>query len=413
MEIKQFINFKIKKKIMKRILFLLSLMMVKTVFAQDYVHQVFVLNEGYFDYSLNQSIEPVTIGAYNPSTQTYLTIDTIVGARFASDLVIDNDYFYVAADNMLHKYDKNNYNLMASQQIDGIRNLAIWNDKIIISRGDYDNTTFLPIFFNSYLQIYNTSDLSLYTELDTTTGPKWATQNLIIDDNKLYVAINNAYEWGNEKGIIGVLDLNTFSYLNEINLGPDGVNPDNMVFEGDYIYTINNKDWSGSSISQLSILTNSVSTINLASVSTGCGTSCLRDGKINYQISGDTLLYECDVLSLPSTGTSLGLAQNFYDLSYDKINNLLYASSTDYSTYGSVNIYNQNNFLIESFQCGISPGTIIFDIRDNTTSIHELMLLDSYKNEIIYDLSGKRVNQEAYLPTGIYIKNKKKSYIGK
>ena len=388
-------------------------MMVKTVFSQDYVHQVFVLNEGYFDYSLNQSIEPVTIGTYNPSTQTYLTIDTIVGARFASDLVIDNDYFYVAADNMLHKYDKNNYNLMASQQIDGIRNLAIWNDKIIISRGDYDNTTFLPIFFNSYLQIYNTSDLSLYIELDTTTGPKWATQNLIIDDNKLYVAINNAYEWGNEKGIIGVLDLNTFSYLNEINLGPDGINPDNMVFEGDYIYTINNKDWYGSSVSQLSILTNSVSTINLASVSTGCGTSCLRDGKINYQISGDTLLYEWDVLLLPSTGTSLGLNQNFYDLSYDKINNLLYASSTDYSTYGSVNIYNQDNFLIHSFQCGISPGTIVFDVRYHTTSIHELMLLDSYKNEIIYDISGRRVSQEAYLPTGLYIKNKKKSYIGK
>ena len=398
---------------MKRILFLLSLMMVKTVFSQDYVHQVFVLNEGYFDYSLNQSIEPVTIGTYNPSTQTYLTIDTIVGARFASDLVIDNDYFYVAADNMLHKYDKNNYNLMASQQIDGIRNLAIWNDKIIISRGDYDNTTFLPIFFNSYLQIYNTSDLSLYIELDTTTGPKWATQNLIIDDNKLYVAINNAYEWGNEKGIIGVLDLNTFSYLNEINLGPDGINPDNMVFEGDYIYTINNKDWYGSSVSQLSILTNSVSTINLASVSTGCGTSCLRDGKINYQISGDTLLYEWDVLLLPSTGTSLGLNQNFYDLSYDKINNLLYASSTDYSTYGSVNIYNQDNFLIHSFQCGISPGTIVFDVRYHTTSIHELMLLDSYKNEIIYDISGRRVSQEAYLPTGLYIKNMKKSYIGK
>ena len=398
---------------MKRILFLLSLMMVQIVFAQDYVHQVFVLNEGYFDYSLNQSIEPVTIGVYNPNTQNYLTIDTIDGSRFASDLVIDNNYFYVAADNMLHKYDKNDYNLIASQQIDGIRNLAIWDDKIIVSRGDYDNTTFLPIFFNSYLQIYNSSDLSLYLELDTTTGPKWATQNFIINDNKAYVAINNAYEWGNEKGIIGVLDLNTFSYLNEIDLGPDGINPDNMVFEDDYIYTINNKDWSSSSISQVSLLTYGSTTINLATVSTGCGTSCLRDGKINYQISGDTLLYEWDVLSLPTTGVSLGLNQNFYDLSYDKINNLLYASSTDYSTYGSINIYNQNNSLIHSFHCGISPGTIVFDIRNNTTSIHESMLLDSYKNEIIYDLSGRRMTQETYLPSGLYIKNKKKIYISK
>jgi len=41
------------------------------------------------------------------------------------------------------------------------------------------------------------------------------------------------------------------------------------------------------------------------------------------------------------------------------------------------------------------------------------MLLDSDKNEIIYDLSGRRMNQEAYLPSGLYIKNKKKFYISK
>jgi hypothetical protein len=110
---------------------------------------------------------------------------------------------------------------------------------------------------------------------------------------------------------------------------------------------------------------------------------------------------------------SLGLNQNFYDLSYDKINNLLYASSTDYFTYGLVNIYDQNNSLIHTFQCGISPGTIVFDIRNNITSIYESMLLDSDKNEIIYDLSGRRMNQEAYLPSGLYIKNKKKFYISK
>jgi len=397
---------------MKNLLFFLSVIIVQVSEAQDYVHQVLVLNEGYFDYTLNHSIEPVTIGSYNPVSQQYIIIDTIQGARFASDLIIDDSYFYVAADNMLHKYDKNTYNLLASQQIDGIRNLAIWNDKIIVTRGDYDNTTFLPIFFNSYFQVFNKSDLSFYLELDTTIGPKWATQNLIIDGDNAYVAINNAYEWGNEKGIIGVVNLNTFSYLNEIDLGSSGKNPDNMVLDGDYIYTINNKDWSSSSISQVSLLTYGSITINLASVSTGCGTSCLRDGKINYQISGDTLLYEWDMLTLPSTGTSLGLNQNFYDLSYDEINNLLYASTTDYSTYGHVNIYNQNNSLIHSFQCGISPGTIAFDIR-NTTGIYNILLGNYKNNEILYDISGRRINHELYLTDGIYIRNGKKFYISR
>ena len=185
------------------LLLVVSLYMIPAK-AQEYVHQVIVLNEGYFDYNLNQSIVLPTIGSYNPYTQEYINVDTLDAARFASDLVIDENYFYVAADNKLYKYDKNSYDLIASQQIDGIRNIAIWNDKIIVTRGDYDNTTFSPILFSSYLQVYNISDLSFYLEIDTISGPKWSTQNLIINDDKLYVAVNNAYEWGNEKGLVGI-----------------------------------------------------------------------------------------------------------------------------------------------------------------------------------------------------------------
>ncbi|MEE2699977.1 MAG: hypothetical protein VYD71_01260 [Bacteroidota bacterium] len=379
--------------------------------AQDYVHQVFVLNEGYFDYALNQSIEPVTIGSYNPSSQTYSTVDTIHGARFASDLALDDNCFYVAADNILHKYDKNNYNLIASQQIDGIRKIAIWQDKIIVTRGDYDNITFSPISFNSYLQIYNTSDLSLYMDIDTTIGPRWSTQNIIIDNDKAYIAINNAFDWGNEKGIIGIFDLNSFSYLNEIDLGIDGKNPDNMFQEGTNIYTVNNKDWSGSSISRFSLLTSSVSTINLASVSTGCGSSCLRSGKINYQLSGDSLLYEWDIVLLPSTGTSLNLNKMFYNMSYDEVNDLLYASSTDFSTYGNINIYNNNNYLVYSFQCGVSPGRIVFDTRNITTEVFDILCKDNEYTNKFYDMLGRRINYSPSLLNGIYISNSRTFYI--
>ncbi|MEC9209640.1 MAG: hypothetical protein VX762_04365 [Bacteroidota bacterium] len=400
-----------KKSLLFLLVFVLQLTTIK---AQEYVHQVLILNEGYFDYTLNQSVVPPTIDSYNPLTQTYINIDTLHTARFASDLVVDENYFYVAADNMLYKYDKNNYDLITSQQIDGIRNVAVWNDKIIISRGDYDNITWSPIFFNSYLQVYNISDLSLHIEIDTIMGPKWATQNLIVNDDELYVAINNAYEWGNEKGLIGILDLNTFSYLNEIDLGVDGINPDNMMRSGDYIYTINNKDWSGSSISQLSLLTNSVLTTNLAATSTGCGTSCLRDDKINYQISGDSILNEWEILSLPNTGTPLPINQTFYALSYDPINNLLYASITDYTTSGAINIYDYNNSLVFSFSCGISPGTIVFDIRSTITSIPSVAL-DSFdqSDSQSYDMLGRVISNSCFIKEGMYIQGNKQIFITK
>ena len=85
----------------------MGILLTQVSFAQNYVHQVLVLNEGYFDYTTNQSVVPPTIGSYDPVTQTYTTIDTIQSARFGSDLIIDGDYFYVAADNHLYKYNKN------------------------------------------------------------------------------------------------------------------------------------------------------------------------------------------------------------------------------------------------------------------------------------------------------------------
>ena len=388
---------------------LLALFFFSTIIltSQSYVKQVFVLNEGYFDYTLNQIVEPVTVASYDPLSSTYTVIDTLNGARFASDLVIDDHFMYIAADNMLYKYDKDSYTLITSQQIDGNRKIAIWNDKILVTRGDYDNVTFQPILYNSYLQIFDKTDLSFYLEIDTISGPKWATQNLIIDNDKAYVAINNAYEWGNEKGLVGVIDLNTFSYLNEIDLGPDGKNPDNMMKNGDKIYTINNKDWSGMSISEIDLSSGSVSTMNQSSISTGCGTSCMRDGRINYQISLDTLLYEWDVLSQSTANQLNGFNKNYYDLAVDTINNLLYASSTDYFSYGNIDIYDHNNMLISSFQCGISPGTIVFDIESNITSVNDINKLEEI-NLNTFDISGRIISD--IINSGLYISNGKVIY---
>ena len=41
----------------------------------------------------------------------------------------------------------------------------------------------------------------------------------------------------------------------------------------------------------------------------------------------------------------------------------MYASNTDFVSYGQVNIYDVENNLINSFNTGVSPGTIVFDVR--------------------------------------------------
>lgn len=397
---------------MKKLAILLGAFIAQVSIAQDYVHQVLVLNEGYFDYTTNQSIIPPTIGSYDPVTEIYTTVDTILGARFASDMIIGGDHVYVAADNMLYKYNKDDMSLTCSQSVSGIRNLAVWNDKIIVTRGDYDNTTFMPILFNSYLQVFNTLDLSFYMELDTVSGPKWSTQNMITYGDNLYVAINNGFEWGNEKGLIGIVDMSSMTYLNEIDLGPDGKNPDNMVFDGTNIYTVNNKDFSGASISKVDISNGSSLTTNMSTINTGCGTSCLRDGKINYQISGDTELYEWDPVLMPSSGISIGFTENFYELATDEVNNYLYASSTDWASYGFINIYNSDNIFSGSFSCGVSPGTIVFDTRSTSVGITNITSQNILEGTI-YDMFGRKLNSLEGQSEGIYLVDGEKVYIPK
>ncbi len=370
--------------------------------AQNFVNQVLVLNEGRFDYVNSQIDVPVTIGSYDPITQNYSVVDTIDGARFASDLKIDGYHFYVMADTLLLKYDLNSYELLSSQTVIGGRNIHVSGENIFVTRGEYLLT--LP----SYLQVYSKSDLELVIEVDTLSGPKWPTQNMVEHDGKLFIAINNGFEWGNEKSLIGVLDLETFNYLEEIDLGIDATNPDNMMIDSNFIYTVNNKDWSGASFSKVDLSTYSSSTINISDVSTGCGTSCLRGDRLNFQLSMDTVLYEWNPVSFEDSGVDLGLQESFYELSFDETNNYLYASSTDYVTYGKVYIYDENNSLISQFDCGVSPGTIVFDIRNNT-SITDYLTAEK-ESKSYYDMSGRKLNSIENQPKGVYIQSGKKVF---
>lgn len=381
----------------------LLLLLTLNVFSQDYVHQVLVLNEGYFNYTDSEIVIPVTIGSYDPNAEVYTSLDTIEGARFASDIVISNGFYYVAADTLLLKYDLVTNELLNSTVVPGIRNIAIHQDNIIVTRGEYQ------ISYSSYLQIYSTNDLSLSAEFDTINGPKWASQNLIVKDDIVYVAINNGFELSNEKGIIGMLDMSNMEYINEIDLGFDARNIDNMMTDGEFIYTVNNKDWSGASISKLDLSDNSSITTNIASASTGCGTSSFRGDKVIYQISNTSELFEWDPTLLNDNGTLLDINQGFYDLSYDYTNQYLYASVTDYTSFGKVSIYNNQNELVSEFDCGVSPGTMAFDVR-NTTGLSNYTFSSDQSN-LTFDLKGNRVEDLKNVNTGIYIQKGKKIFI--
>ena len=390
---------------MKKNLLIFILFTFTHVLSQNYIEQVLILNEGYFDYYDTQEIiEPVTIGSYDIDSNNYTEVAIIDGARFASDLIIDGNNFYVAADNKILKFDLDSYELLEEAEVQGVRHLAINNDKLYVSIGDYDPVTFGPILFDSYFHIYDKNNLSLITALDNVNGPQWSTQNIIIKDDLVYVTINNGFEWGNEKGLIGVVSVDNDEYLWEVDLGEDGKNPDNLMIKDNYLITVNNKDWSGSSISKIDLSTvcascnNEANTQNLSKLSTGCGTSNLRGDYLNYQISNDSELYKYDFETMETTGVEENISLNFYELAQNPLDDHMFASNTDFFSYGQIYIYDNENNLINSFNTGVSPGTIVFDVR----SEQEVNL----NEHLSYNKLIKKINllgQETQLNTGLII----------
>ena len=379
---------------MKKMIVILFATFVSQVFAQNtYLNQVLLLNEGCYDFAEMEILEPVTVGVYNPEDNSYNTIIEIPDARFASDLIIHQDYFYVAADNKLLKYDLNTYELLYAQDVQGVRNIAIYNDYLFVSKGDSDPVTFGPVFFDSYLDVFSSEDLSYLFNFNTQNGPEWSTENLLINNDKLYVTINNAYEWGNYKGIIGVVDLVSMNYIEEIDLGEEGKNPINLLYKDDLLYTVNNKNWDGSSVSIVNPIDAGIQTVDLSNVSRGCGVSIIRGEELCYQINSSDQVYKLSLDDLNVSGLVENLNYNYYTMELDPINNYLYASVANFISSSAIVIYDLNNNIVNTFFADVATGTIAFDVRQELVSIYDA---DSKPKNLVnnIDVLGREVNTQ-------------------
>ena len=374
--------------------------------AQSYVERVLVLNEGYFDFSTGEILTPVTVGAYDPETETYTVLNEIENARFASDIVIYENAYYVAADKYINKYDLLTDELLASVEIEGVRKIAVDENYVVITRGEY------LMEFDSYIQVLDKNNLDLVFAIPA-EDENYSTEGVKIKDGIAYVAVNNGFNFGFEVGKITKINLASQELIETIDLGADGINPDNMMIDGENIYTLNNKDFSGSSVSSYHISSGSISTTNLINISSGCGTSAYFDGNVYYQGMFSTALSRFNTeTSTILDDTEVGI--NFYGLAFDELNNLFYSGETDYFSYGKVNIFNLEGSLLHTFDVSVSPGNFAFDVRSSVgIQENKLTAINLYPNPvndvliiasesvlseiIISDISGSVVYQEMSL----------------
>lgn len=369
------------KKILLNVVGLVALF-VPAVAQQQYVHQVIFLNEGQYDYTNEVQLTPVSIGSYDPSTETYAEFNVINDARFGSDVIVDEAHIYVAADTLVILYDKFTLQRINSITVHGVRKLAFWNDQLLVTRGDVTP-------FTSYFQVFDKNTLAFEYELDVNNGPAYATGGIQVYNDTAYVAINNGFEWGNYMGEIGIIDLNAQSYVAEIDLGPDAINPDNLMIEGGKLYTLNNKNFDGSSVTTYDATTRTSMTANVA-INSSCGTSARANNNIYY------MEYSVSKLALFNTNSqqivdTIQDSYAYYGMAHDEVNNLIYATNTDYVTFGEAFIMDYNGVRLDSFAVGVSPGIIAFDVRTTVGAeenlFAELSIYPNPANDVL-NISG-------------------------
>jgi hypothetical protein len=261
-----------------------------------------------------------------------------------------------------------------------VRKLALWNNQLLATRGEYLMT------FGTYFEVFDKNSLAPVYSLPVSAGPQYACEGIVVKDDKAYIAINNGFDFGNEKGLVGIADLNAQAYISEIDLGPMGKNPEYISLKDNQVFTLNNRDYTNSSVSAVDISSGTPTTYDLA-ITSGCGTSLLAATDIYYQPSTDITLSKFSTQTLNNSGT-VPVNQSLYGMAYDSINSLIYAGITDYISTGKVIIYSLTGSAVDSFDVSVSPGNIAFDVRDPSSvkEINKALSVTIYPNPVTEDL---------------------------
>ena len=383
--------------------------------------RVLVLNEGAVDFQTGKILEPVSLGAYSLTDQQYRKLFDIADMRFASDLQLDGDSYWVAADRKILRYRIKDDQIISEFNLTGVRKIFPHGDLLIVTRGEY----LQPL--SSYVQIYDKNSFALKFEIPA-GQMNFTTENIVVKEDQAYVAVNNGFDFGNEVGKVLVIDLKKLVWTGTIELGDEGKNPENLMLYGDQLFTLNNRNFTdGSTISRIDLPDLKLSsTLRLPNVTSLCGTSVLVESAILYQESGKTDIGRYDIQT-GQAGPYTGTSASYYGLNYDPRSQTVVGAETDFFSFGRVYLMDRAFKVREEFNAGISPGYFIFDYSqvsstDNSASLTSVLLSNLAGEELLlkpghqlkslqiagvdgifktYPISGEAVNIRSLAP-GVY-----------
>ena len=352
--------------------------------------QLYVLNEGRFDWTNGVIAEAPSLGVIDLATSNYTQITSFDSIAFATDLEVQGGQGYVCLENTIMKVDLATGDVLAEVALEGAQELALLDDKVYVTRGGLDQVTWGPLDLESHLVWLSADDLSLEGELPLASGPQYACQAICIHNGLVVVGVNNGWVWGGEVGLVGTFDPASGTYT-EVDLGDTGKNPVALHEVNGAVLSVNNGDWSSTSVSRVVAgETLEASTEVLTDVAAGCNASAVVSAnRLALQIDQEAGLRLVDGATGLGTGEILNPeATSAYSLAIHPTSDFTYSGVTDFVTEGHVDIHDDLGNLIGSVQVGIAPGTLVWgEAATDNVNEHQVVARPAGT----YDLQGRSV----------------------
>ena len=340
-------------------------LMCKTALAQD---ELWVLNEGRFDWATGEVVEAPSLGVIDMGSLNYQHLLEFDGAAFATDLEIAGDVAVVVMENRVVKVDLTSGQILASADLLGAQEASLLSDgTVVVTRGGVDPSTYEPLPLASYLVWLDGADLSFEGELVPAQGPSAPSQEVVVLDDVVYVGVNNGWEWGQEVGRLGRWSPQDGTY-EEWDLGEDASNSVALHVRDGQLFTVNNGDWSSTSVTRVSLdEIPVVETAVLANVSAGCNASAFVGDDLALQIDGESGLRLVNGTNLTWSQDVLNpQAPSAYSLAVQPQFGWMCSGVTDFVSFGEVQIHTISGDLIATVPVGTAPGTLVW--RTNPVS---------------------------------------------
>ncbi|NOY51201.1 MAG: T9SS type A sorting domain-containing protein [Chlorobi bacterium] len=354
---------------MKKIYFL-SLMVLAialSAFRADaqtnYTKQIIFVNGGDF----GNADDYVTVASYDLETQTTNEFATIY-TQSVQDVIINDGYAYVAAQDSIVKLNIDTYEKVASVAASGINQLATDGNVLIAS-------FWYPVTEN-FVRIFSLDDLTLISNIEGVSGEA---AGILINDGVALVAVPGG--WGSTTGKIAAIDIAENTLLSEDDYGDFYAGIGYFAYYNDIIFSFMKTAW-GDSTAKVASFDNegnvlAETTFTNAVLANGTGQFQdkyyveLNNGIAAYDMNSDEMNMIVDPQAASIAASTI-----------DTLNNMIYLTTSDFFSSGDGFIYDLGGTQTGLFDAGISAQAIAVDYRLNsgTDRISEEGMISLFPN---------------------------------